>query len=99
MEYLDTKTDKNDSASCLYLIKRSVQSGRGAWKNEINSVDDHRVWFCIRLTLFSSIGKGYGLPADRFMPTEFEVLIAVFLLLLGVAPLSQGLLLTCPSHL
>ena len=30
---------------------------------EKNSVDDHRVWLCIRVT-FSSIGKVFGLPAD-----------------------------------
>ena len=43
----------NYSASCSYQIHRSVQSGRGAWKNdrnEINSVDDHRVWLFIRVT-------------------------------------------------
>ena len=45
------------------------------------------------------MGKVYGLPADWFVLTEFEVLLAVFLLLLGVDPLSQGLFLTCPSHL
>ena len=33
-------------------------------RNEINSVDDHRVWLCIRVTFSSSIVKGYGLPAD-----------------------------------
>ena len=32
-------------------------------RNEINSVDDHRVWLCIRVTL-SSIGKVFGLSAD-----------------------------------
>ena len=31
---------------------------------EINSVDDHRVWLCIRVTFTSSIGKVFGLPAD-----------------------------------
>ena len=33
-------------------------------RNEINSVDDHRVWLCIRVTFFSSIGNVFGLPAD-----------------------------------
>ena len=56
-------------------------------RNEINSVDDHRVWLFIRLTFSWSIGKVFGLPADSFVLTEFEVLLAVFLLL-GVAPLS-----------
>ena len=32
-------------------------------RNEINSVDDHRVWLCI-CVIFSSIGKVFGLPAD-----------------------------------
>ena len=32
-------------------------------RNEINSVDDHRAWLCIRV-IFSSIGKVFGLPAD-----------------------------------
>ena len=63
-------------------------------RNEINSVDDHRVWLCIRVIFFTSIGKVHGLPDDRFVLTEFEVLSAVSLLLLGVAPLSQGLFLT-----
>ena len=61
------KTHKNDSASCSYQIHKSVQSGRGASKNNrngINSVDDHRVWLCIRVTFCSSIGKVFGLPAD-----------------------------------
>ena len=94
------KTYKNDSASCLYQTHRSIQTGwvRGKkYRNEINSVDDHRVWLCIHVT-FSSIGKVFGLPADRFVPSEFEVLLAVFLLLV-MAPLLQGLFLTCPIHL
>ena len=33
-------------------------------RNEINSVDDHRVWLCNRIVFFSSIGKVFGLPAD-----------------------------------
>ena len=33
-------------------------------RNEINSVDDHRVWLCVRITIFSSIGKVFRLPAD-----------------------------------
>ena len=33
-------------------------------RNEINSVNDHRVWLCIRVTFFSSIGKVFGLPVD-----------------------------------
>ena len=68
-------------------------------RNEINSMDDHRVWLCICFTFFSSIGKVYGLSADWFVLIEFEVLLAVFLLLSGVAPFSQGLFLTFPSHL
>ena len=57
-------------------------------------MDDHCVWFFIRIIFFSSSGKVFGLPADWFVLTEFEVLSAVFLLLLGVVPLSQGLFLT-----
>ena len=68
-------------------------------RNEINSMDDHRVWLCIRSISSSSIGEVYGLSADWFVLTEFEVLLAVFLLLSGLAPLSQGLFLTCPCHL
>ena len=34
---------------------------RGKMSNEINNMDDHCVWFCIRVT-FSSIGKVLGLP-------------------------------------
>ena len=33
-------------------------------RNEINNVDDHHVWLCIRENIFSSIGKYFGLPAD-----------------------------------
>ena len=33
-------------------------------RNEINSVDDHRTWLCIRVTFFSLIGKVFELPAD-----------------------------------
>ena len=47
------KHKNNDSASCSYQIHRSVQSGRVHEKNdrnEINSVDDHRVWLFIRVT-------------------------------------------------
>ena len=33
-------------------------------RNEINSVGDHRVWLCIRITFSSSIGKVFELPAD-----------------------------------
>ena len=33
-------------------------------RNEINSVDDHYVWLCIRVIFFTSIGKVFGLPAD-----------------------------------
>ena len=68
-------------------------------RNEINSVDDHRVWLCIRVTFFSSIGKVFGSPADWFVLTQFEVLLADFLMLLGMAPLSKELFLTSPSHL
>ena len=32
-------------------------------RNEINIVDVHRVWLCIR-EAFSSIGKVFGLPVD-----------------------------------
>ena len=32
-------------------------------RNEINSVFDHRVWLCIRVTS-SPIGRVLGLPAD-----------------------------------
>ena len=67
-------------------------------RNEINSIDDHRIWLCIRFSFSSSIEKVYGLSADWFVLTEFEVLLAVFLLS-GVAPLFQGLFLTRPSHL
>ena len=42
-------------------------------RNEINSVDDHSCWLCIRVTFPSANGKVFGLPADRFVPTEFEV--------------------------
>ena len=63
-------------------------------RNEINSVDDHCVWFCIRIIFFSSIGKVFALPTDLFVLNEFEVFSAVFLLLLGVVPISQGLFLT-----
>ena len=31
-------------------------------RNEINSVDDHRIWLFI-CVIFSSIGKVFGLPA------------------------------------
>ena len=33
-------------------------------RNEINSVDDHRIWLCIRVTFFSLIGNVFELPAD-----------------------------------
>ena len=33
-------------------------------RNEINSVDDRRVWLRNRVTFSSSLGKVYGLPAD-----------------------------------
>ena len=33
-------------------------------RNEINSVDDHRVWLCIRGTFSPLIGEVFGLPAD-----------------------------------
>ena len=33
-------------------------------RNEINSVDDHCVRLCIRVTFSSSIGNVYGLPSD-----------------------------------
>ena len=33
-------------------------------RNEINSVDDLRVWLCIRVIFFLSIGNVFGLPAD-----------------------------------
>ena len=36
-------------------------------RNEINSVDDHCVWLCIRVTSFSSIGKVFELPGARFL--------------------------------
>ena len=76
---LGYKTHKNDSASCSYQIHGAVQSGRGAWKknhrNEINNVNEHRVWLCIRVTFFSSIGIFFGLPADCFVLTEIEVLL------------------------
>ena len=68
-------------------------------RNEINSVDDYHAWLCIRVTFSSSIVTVFGLSADWFVITEFEVLLAVFILLLGVAPLSQGLFLKYPSHL
>ena len=58
-------------------------------RDEINSMDDHRVWLCIRFTFSSSIGKVYGLSAHWFVLTEFEVLLAVFLLLSVVAHLSS----------
>ena len=49
-------------------IRSTDHFNQGAWKkndrNEINSVDDHRVWLCIRVTFSSSIGKVFGLPAD-----------------------------------
>ena len=63
-------------------------------RNEINSVDDHCVWFFICVIFLSSVGKILGLPADWFVLTEFEVLSAIFLWLLVVTPLSQGLFLT-----
>ena len=49
-------------------------------RNEINSVDDHCVWFCIRVTFSSSIGKVFGLPAAWFV---HKVLLAVFLFFIG----------------
>ena len=49
-------------------------------RDEINSVDDHRVCLCIRATFFSLIGIVFGLPADSFVLTEFEVLLAVCLM-------------------
>ena len=33
-------------------------------KTEINGVDDHCVWLCIRVTFFSSVGNVFGLHAD-----------------------------------
>ena len=33
-------------------------------RNEINSMYDHCVWLCIRVTFFSTIGKVFGLPAN-----------------------------------
>ena len=32
-------------------------------RNEINSVDDHRIWLCIRVTFFL-IGNVFELPAE-----------------------------------
>ena len=32
-------------------------------RNEMKSVNDHRVWLCVRVN-FSSIGKVFRLPAD-----------------------------------
>ena len=57
---------KNDSAS-LFISDPQISSIRqGLMKrndrNDINGVDDHRVWLCIRVT--SSIGKDYGLSTD-----------------------------------
>ena len=34
------------------------------YRNEVNSVDDHRIWSCILVIFFLSIGKVYGLPVD-----------------------------------
>ena len=47
MEYWDTKTHKNDSAPCSYQIHRSVKK---IDRNEINSVDDLRVWLSFWIT-------------------------------------------------
>ena len=33
-------------------------------RNEINSVEDLRVWLCIHITFSSLIEKVFGLPAD-----------------------------------
>ena len=33
-------------------------------RNDINSVDAHRVWLCINVIFSSTIGKVFGLPAD-----------------------------------
>ena len=52
---------KNDSAS-LFISDPQISS-INLKRNDINGVDDHRVWLCIRVT-FSSIGKDYGLSAD-----------------------------------
>ena len=100
VEYWDTKTHKNDSASCSYQIHRSVQSGRGAWKKmtEMRSI----VWMTI------AFGCTFALPSshqsEKFLDYRLTDLyslnfVSSFLLLSGVAPLSQGLFLICPSHL
>ena len=50
------KHTNNGSVLCLYQILRSVQSGKND-RNEMNSVDAHRVWLCIRVIFSSPIRK------------------------------------------
>ena len=47
-------TDQFNQVGCMKIIDR----------HEINSVNDHRVWLCVRVNLFSSIDKVFRLPAD-----------------------------------
>ena len=52
-------SDPHISSNKLECVKKNN-------RNEINSVDDHRVWLCIRVTFSSSSGKVFGLPSDWF---------------------------------
>ena len=69
-------------------------------RNEINSVVDHCFWLCIPVSFSSSIGKVFGFLAYWFVPIEFEVLSAVFLLLLieALASLFYTCLHICYRH-
>ena len=55
--------------SIMFISDPLISSIRAGCKkkndrNDINSVNDNRVWVCIRVTFSSSIGKAFGLHAD-----------------------------------
>ena len=50
-------------------------------RNEINSMDDHRVCLCIRETFSSSIGKLFACLLTDLCSLNLKVFLAVFLLL------------------